>query len=732
MDQAELLQLVEKKDISAFESRCIELLSGGNLRLADLHLPLRKLQQTGESQRVVTVAQMALDAAGEGAEPHAALRVARVALEADGRNNDLRQRVCVFYQQAYGAQEGFEAAMEAAGLRSGRPVRNALRILDLCLNTGPADTLMSRTDSHIVEVTEVDRTNGLFTIRKGGRLSTLPLSELAREYEPIAKDDFRVVRELWPDKLAELIANDPVRLVAGILHAHADHMDVDELRNELVPRYLPAADWTKWWNGAKALLKKAPNVVMEGRSPVVLRYSARGQSFEDECWSQFSAMKDAVKQLDVVESYLREKARWKEAPDAALLERFVRTTVSQLESAREKRPHDALAAGLTLRRMAELGLPVADAHGDVALTILKETPDPVRVFQELESDALWSRALELLPQAVPDYADTVVALFSTASSSLLDQLVGMAASAGALDRVSAVIQSAVAEPVRFPDVIYWLWKRPAKGSPIEPPPERELFLAILDALSSLGRSTQHAADAVKNFRNRMKAALALRDYAQARRAVEQLSAGQALTLKTQVSRLDVGDNTTSALNDMLRKHHPQLWHKPKVVIAVWEDENVIWTSDTGMRRKNEERDILVNVTMRDNARRIGEAAALGDLSENSEYKFALEERDLLRARLAQMNREMEIARIIDPRTVPTDHVSVGSTVTLRRTDSGATQRVTFLGPFDTRIEEDVYNYRAPLSQKVMGRAVGDRVVLTLSDVESEFEIAAIEVASQLG
>ena len=38
---------------------------------------------------------------------------------------------------------------------------------------------------------------------------------------------------------------------------------------------------------------------------------------------------------------------------------------------------------------------------------------------------------------------------------------------------------------------------------------------------------------------------------------------------------------------------------------------------------------------------LGEAASRGDLSENSEYKFAIEERNLLRARLAQLNSEFE-------------------------------------------------------------------------------------------
>ncbi|MCB9867224.1 MAG: hypothetical protein H6816_11410 [Phycisphaerales bacterium] len=68
--------------------------------------------------------------------------------------------------------------------------------------------------------------------------------------------------------------------------------------------------------------------------------------------------------------------------------------------------------------------------------------------------------------------------------------------------------------------------------------------------------------------------------------------------------------------------------------------------------KRAELEELVNVKIRENAIAIGRAAELGDLSENSEYKFALEERDLLQARLAQMQKEMDLFRPLKPGGIP--------------------------------------------------------------------------------
>jgi transcription elongation GreA/GreB family factor len=184
------------------------------------------------------------------------------------------------------------------------------------------------------------------------------------------------------------------------------------------------------------------------------------------------------------------------------------------------------------------------------------------------------------------------------------------------------------------------------------------------------------------------------------------------------------------MTDLLRERFPDLWKVVEVRLQPWEDPEVLWSTRAGIERKSEERDQLVNVTMRENAKRIGEAAALGDLSENSEYKFALEERDLLRARLAQMNSDLSLATEIDPYRIPTDHVGVGSRVTLQRLDNGQPRQITFLGPFDSDVDKGILNYKAPVSQKIMGLRIGDRVRLILESAEAEYEVAAIEAGLQ--
>jgi transcription elongation factor GreA len=178
----------------------------------------------------------------------------------------------------------------------------------------------------------------------------------------------------------------------------------------------------------------------------------------------------------------------------------------------------------------------------------------------------------------------------------------------------------------------------------------------------------------------------------------------------------------------LRDVHPVLWVVRTQQVAPWEDRETLWCTGEGLARRTAERDDVLNVKMPENARRIGEAASHGDLSENSEYKFALEERDLLRARLAKINEELSRARVIDPLGVLTDRVNIGTRVTMRDAASGETKVMTFLGPFETDVDRGIYSYLAPVSQKLMGVAVGESVHLTLDGHDLQFEITQIENA----
>jgi transcription elongation factor GreA len=722
-----LRELARAGNLDAFESRCLELLESGGLPLAEVAECLSLIDQSGRAERIAPVAQMILENVDAAAQPREVLKVASAALQATPKSDQLRRLAIDLYRRVYGQTPGFEGILESSGLTTGAPPRSALRVLDFCLALGVGDTLISRMDDRVVEVAEVDRQRGLFTLRRADRITTVPAREVVREYERIDPKDFRVLRQLRPDRIGELIKDDPVALVIGLINAHGRHIDADQLRYELVPRYIDPKDWSKWWSRARTELKRSPNIIIEGRSPLVLSYSSEGVSLEQEVWDQFAALSDPDKWLGIAEGYLREQKSRKAQLDKDLLRRMREHINAYATEFRTRRPAEAFACALVAAEIAQVeGAPASD----LAAEMLKDSPQPAKWIAELKHEALWERALAELPQARPaDWGDVVAALLPLAPTGQFDRLADSLRAAGRLGDLQRQIDDALVDPLDYPELVYWLWKGPKSTEGLQFPEDTVLFATILDIVVALDTTLTPAPQVGRNFRNRVKAAFALRDYAKVAACLRQTSPAAAVPLKRQIERLEgLGDNARLAMTEALRNAHPELWITHEIALAAWEDPNTLWATTAGIEKKTAERDELVNVKMRENAKRIGEAGALGDLSENSEYKFALEERDFLRARLAQINHDLSMARPLSASEVATHHVSIGTRVTLREVDGTATRVLTILGPFEANVDAGVFSYKAPVPQKLMGLRMGDHAKLPLDGGEREYEVVSIENA----
>jgi transcription elongation factor GreA len=270
----------------------------------------------------------------------------------------------------------------------------------------------------------------------------------------------------------------------------------------------------------------------------------------------------------------------------------------------------------------------------------------------------------------------------------------------------------------------WVWKAAGAGELIDreggPDPER----LLLDFLSITERSLRGTEN---KLGNRLKSALASKNYATTRFLLETLGERAARRVKDSLVRFPgLTDQMRTHVSDLLAETHPQIYVEH---VPAWEEEGVIWSTKSGLERKKEEYGKLVNEKLPAVAEAIGRAASFGDLSENAEYTAALEERERLTERANSLKAELDQATVLPEDAADGDEVTVGSTVRVRNAATGEEREYTFLGPWDVRVEEGVYSYRAPLSLAFMGKAVGDEVEVTLDDETLTFEI--LEVRSAL-
>ena len=119
------------------------------------------------------------------------------------------------------------------------------------------------------------------------------------------------------------------------------------------------------------------------------------------------------------------------------------------------------------------------------------------------------------------------------------------------------------------------------------------------------------------------------------------------------------------------------------------------------------------------------AAALGDLSENAEYKSARERQDFVRARVRQL--QVQIAKLssIDISRLPRDRASYGSTVVLRDIDREAEVTYRLVTPEESDIDQGLISTSSPIGKSLLNKEEGDEVKVVTPSGSRNFEIISL-------
>jgi len=146
----------------------------------------------------------------------------------------------------------------------------------------------------------------------------------------------------------------------------------------------------------------------------------------------------------------------------------------------------------------------------------------------------------------------------------------------------------------------------------------------------------------------------------------------------------------------------------------------------GFARLTEELARIKNVEVPKNIKDIEEAREHGDLRENAEYHAAKDKQGHLAARQNYLQDRLARAEVIDPKTLKSDRVVFGATVTLENEDTGEITKVKIVGEDEADPNRGMINLASPMAKAMIGKSVDDEVKLKTSQVQKTFYVLKIE------
>jgi len=135
---------------------------------------------------------------------------------------------------------------------------------------------------------------------------------------------------------------------------------------------------------------------------------------------------------------------------------------------------------------------------------------------------------------------------------------------------------------------------------------------------------------------------------------------------------------------------------------------------------------LKTIERPENIKAIEEARAHGDLSENAEFHAAKERQAFIEGRITELGFKLGNADVIEPDNQPKDRAVFGCGVILENVETGEEVEYQLVGPDESDIEEGRISIQSPLGLAIIGKGVGEEIILQAPAGKRTYELVEIQ------
>lgn len=140
------------------------------------------------------------------------------------------------------------------------------------------------------------------------------------------------------------------------------------------------------------------------------------------------------------------------------------------------------------------------------------------------------------------------------------------------------------------------------------------------------------------------------------------------------------------------------------------EDNVIYITEDGLQKIKEELHYLKHEKRAEISKRLQEAIAQGDLSENADYHYAKQEQSFMEGRIKDLEDSLRRSQLI-AEGGPAGVVRVGSTVTFIAEDSDEPETYRIVGVHEADPSKGLISNESPFGRALLGAKTGKRVAV---------------------
>jgi len=613
----------------------------------------------------------------------------------------LYEKMMELLKKRYGKHSSYNEFLRLVGIRNSDNFQGAISSFDLLAHLAKGKFVYHSGGWGTGEIVDVSFLREQVTIEfenVTGRKQLL-FSNSFKVLIPLDDDHFLVRRFADPDAFELEAKKDPVGAIK-ILLRDLGPQTASEIKDELCELVIPEKDWVKWWQAARSKLKKDTMI----EAPTALKDPFRLRKAEVAHEERFLQLLKGKSDLDgiILTSYS-----------------FVRDFPSVLKSGEIKsflqekflallaEPEVTKAQELQIQIFLEnqLGYPFPEKHMQRLIEGFANIEDAINAIDIL---AFKKRVLTLVRSYRSDWPEIFVnMLFSNQQSLLREYLSKELNSEETRSLFIKKLKELLVKPQTNPEMAVWYFQvLIGKEGESMPFGDKEGIYKWFESFLILFQYIEFKPE-YRELNRKMYNLLTGKRYAIVRQIFEDCSLEVMSEFLLLISKCQsLADTEQKILLSLAGVVHPSILNGKNSKLVEEVEDEVLWTTEAGFLRIQDKIQQIGTTEIVANAREIEAARALGDLRENSEYKFALEKRSRLQNDLKKLSDELRQSRIITPLDVSHDEVNIGSIVTLKDSKEN-TLSYTVLGPWDADPDKNILSINSKLVQAMLGCKMGE-------------------------
>ncbi|MCC5806759.1 MAG: GreA/GreB family elongation factor [Opitutales bacterium] len=539
--------------------------------------------------------------------------------------------------------------------------------------------------------------------------------------EILEENDLLVRYRKEPAPIDEMIKKRPTALIAEILSRFPEKSASNTEIEAVLSRLIGPTKFRKWWNATKKQLVKDPDIAVPGKKtdPYVLREEP--VKAEDEILEDFFETKAPKKKINLAGKLIDMSVEHKDIEQA--LPDILRELTGSLAETKQLNPGERLYGIWVRNDLARFIHADPESLEPTSKSIIVASNDLSQLAEQIPATH-YKRYIDLIERSLPDSWDRVVFdLLKNSSGKLTAESINYLLERGYEEDLGNTFKRWLVEQNLKAPVLTWILKnRQSKkyakmlDGLMTPRLLNAIFFAIdYEALQNAGTRRIPLAELLNDDQELIGDLLATAPAETAHDLAQTLILNQGFEDLSKKSLLARFIKLFPSVQQIVDGDAPT---------APSADEGLIVSKPSLAARKREYEE-LIQQKIPQNKLDIAEARAHGDLRENAEYKMARQEQDILLARKAELEIDINRARTTDFSDAPDSSVGIGTVVELEQGSSGNVVTYAILGAWDGDPEKNIVSYQTPLAKALIGKQPGESVEIEVDSHRDTWKIRSI-------